>query len=147
MKPVTLTAEAAQQIEEALLPASVGCLITLERANQALATIRAARAQDHGWPHEATVKLRWAGYGPYPECIAWAKRGENGELVTAFSLIPLDESKWEVIDERYDSVEFATEEKPCSNHPDAPHGFDRNASHNAGRYVCECEGWTPEATK
>lgn len=32
----------------------------------------------------------------------------------------------------------------CSDHPDAPHGFDRNASHNEGRYVCECEGWIPE---
>ena len=36
-------------------------------------------------------------------------------------------------------------DKPCSQHPDAPHGFDRNASHNAGRYVCECEGWEPVA--
>jgi hypothetical protein len=26
---------------------------------------------------------------------------------------------------------------------DAPHGFDRNASHSADRYVCECEGWEP----
>jgi hypothetical protein len=31
----------------------------------------------------------------------------------------------------------------CSDHPDAPHGFARNASHNAGEYVCECEGRTP----
>ena len=30
---------------------------------------------------------------------------------------------------------------PCNPHPDAPHGFDRNASHSAGRYVCDCEGW------
>ena len=29
----------------------------------------------------------------------------------------------------------------CSTHPDAPHGFDRNSSHSAGRYVCECEAW------
>ena len=29
----------------------------------------------------------------------------------------------------------------CNPHPDAPHGFDRNASHNAGEYVCECGGW------
>jgi hypothetical protein len=29
----------------------------------------------------------------------------------------------------------------CKTHPDAPHGFARNASHNAGRYVCECEHW------
>lgn len=33
----------------------------------------------------------------------------------------------------------------CNQHPDAPHGFDRNASHNAGRYVCTCEGWAPDA--
>jgi hypothetical protein len=36
-----------------------------------------------------------------------------------------------------------TPEVPCKTHPDAPHGFDRNASHNANRYVCECEGWEP----
>ena len=35
------------------------------------------------------------------------------------------------------------ETPPCKTHPDAPHGFDRNASHNADRYVCECEGWKP----
>jgi hypothetical protein len=29
----------------------------------------------------------------------------------------------------------------CKTHPDAPHGFLRNASHNEGRYVCECELW------
>jgi hypothetical protein len=34
---------------------------------------------------------------------------------------------------------------PCSTHPAAPHGFDRNASHGAGRYVCDCEGFKPEA--
>ena len=33
---------------------------------------------------------------------------------------------------------------PCNPHPDAPHGFNRNASHDAGRYVCDCEGWEPE---
>jgi hypothetical protein len=36
-----------------------------------------------------------------------------------------------------------TQEVPCKTHPDAPHGFDRNASHSADRYVCECEGWEP----
>jgi len=29
----------------------------------------------------------------------------------------------------------------CSKHPNAPHGFDRNASHTEDRYVCECEVW------
>ena len=32
-------------------------------------------------------------------------------------------------------------EAKCSQHPKAPHGFDRSRSHTAGRYVCECEGW------
>ena len=31
----------------------------------------------------------------------------------------------------------------CNPHPDAPHGFDRQASHAAGREVCECESWKP----
>jgi len=35
-------------------------------------------------------------------------------------------------------------EVPCVEHPMAPHGFDRNASHNAGHYVCECQGWFNE---
>ena len=29
----------------------------------------------------------------------------------------------------------------CNPHPDAPHGFDRNGSHNEDRYVCDCEWW------
>jgi len=32
----------------------------------------------------------------------------------------------------------------CNPHPDAPHGFNRNASHSEDRYVCDCEGWEPE---
>ena len=32
----------------------------------------------------------------------------------------------------------------CKDHPDAPHGFNRDASHLAGKYVCECESWEPE---
>ena len=35
----------------------------------------------------------------------------------------------------------------CSEHPDAPHGFMRDASHSAGRYVCECEFWEPPKNK
>jgi hypothetical protein len=33
---------------------------------------------------------------------------------------------------------------PCKTDPRAPHGFLRNESHNADRYVCECEFWEPE---
>ena len=32
---------------------------------------------------------------------------------------------------------------PCKTHPDAPHGFLRNASHEADQYVCECAFWKP----
>lgn len=37
------------------------------------------------------------------------------------------------------------DEVKCSECPNASHGFDRNASHNAGRYVCECESHTCHA--
>ena len=37
----------------------------------------------------------------------------------------------------------ALEQPTCSKHPDAPHGFCRDASHSADRYVCECEEWEP----
>ena len=40
-------------------------------------------------------------------------------------------------------VQSPPTEPACSDHPDAPHGFNRNASHTAHRYVCDCEGWTP----
>lgn len=39
------------------------------------------------------------------------------------------------------ALEALLQEIQCNPHPKAPHGFLRNASHNLGRYVCECEGW------
>jgi hypothetical protein len=47
-------------------------------------------------------------------------------------------------DIKKDALTQPEEEPKCSNHPDAPHGFCRDASHSAGRYVCECEGWQLE---
>ncbi len=35
----------------------------------------------------------------------------------------------------------------CKDDPRAPHGFSRNASHSMGRYVCECEFWTPDESE
>jgi hypothetical protein len=46
--------------------------------------------------------------------------------------------------EREEQIAQSNEEVDCSDHPDAPHGFDRDRSHTLGRYVCECEGWRPE---
>ena len=37
-----------------------------------------------------------------------------------------------------------SETPTCKHSPYAPHGYNRQASHNAGRYVCDCEGWQPE---
>ena len=41
------------------------------------------------------------------------------------------------------ALEQPEQESDCNPHPDAPHGFNRDASHNLDRYVCECEGWDP----
>jgi len=40
-------------------------------------------------------------------------------------------------------VAKSDETSECKTDPRAPHGFDRNASLSADRYVCECEGWEP----
>ena len=45
------------------------------------------------------------------------------------------------------SQERVDETPKCKDDPRAPHGFDRNASHSADRYVCECEGWEPPKEK
>lgn len=52
----------------------------------------------------------------------------NGEAITAL--------RAEI--ERLEAVAPA-----CNPHPKAPHGFNRNASHSAGRSVCDCESWDP----
>ena len=43
----------------------------------------------------------------------------------------------------YAAPQPVSDEVPCSTHPDAPHGFNRNGSHSLDRYVCDCEGWVP----
>ena len=44
----------------------------------------------------------------------------------------------------HDEAPGAGDEPPCKTDPRAPHGFLRQASHSADRYVCECEFWRPE---
>lgn len=58
-----------------------------------------AEALDDYWPHGATVKLRWVGVG-YCEKNGWAKRDAEGHLISVCSGIRLDDSSWEVIQER-----------------------------------------------
>ena len=47
----------------------------------------------------------------------------------------------DTLPKQYEMPGQSTAEVPCSHHPSAPHGFNRNASHNNNRYTCECEGW------
>lgn len=46
-------------------------------------------------------------------------------------------------DTAIEALRQALEQPECNPHPDAPHGFNRDASHGLGRYVCDCEGWEP----
>lgn len=46
----------------------------------------------------------------------------------------------DLLEEAADVIDEMRKPK-CDPHPKAPHGFDRNASHNMDRYVCECESW------
>lgn len=46
-----------------------------------------------------------------------------------------------ILDNPINACKEALEKPACNPHPKAPHGFDRNASHSADRYVCDCEGW------
>jgi len=70
----------------------------------------------------------------------------------------IENAIWLEIDERFDfernlCIEVVegfdrleAKRNKCNDHPDAPHGFDRDASHAMDRYVCECESWEPDAS-
>lgn len=60
-----------------------------------------AELRDNHWPHGATVKLRWAGTA-YFEKHGWAKRDAEGHLISVCTGIRLEESMWEVVQERKD---------------------------------------------
>ena len=60
-----------------------------------------------------------------PPKDAWKYHGVDGEANKAIT-----------------ALRRVLEQQPaCNPHPKAPHGFNRNASHSADRYVCDCEGW------
>ena len=45
---------------------------------------------------------------------------------------------------QYEMPGQSDKEVPCYDHPDAPHGFNRSASHGEDCYVCDCKGWFEE---
>lgn len=95
-----------------------------------------------------------AGYA----ALGWDMASSNSEKVILFEQGPV--SLWGDDDYSIDlntgtDIEISTEEEhcrvelgggglACDTHPDAPHGFDRDASHSAGRYTSLCEAWGRE---
>lgn len=64
------------------------------------------------------------------------------EITQILELFNVDPRTIEMVQFAYD--QGAQHQPPkCNPHPKAPHGFNRNASHSADRYVCECEVWDP----
>jgi hypothetical protein len=91
-----------------------------------------------------------------PPQDAWKARGVQTKLTEAFNRLRdrLAQPEPEQVDWEGIAADQAMtiammklgsnlEEVPCKTHPDAPHGFDRNASISEDRYVCECESWEP----
>lgn len=90
--------------------------------------------------------LEHHGFNPVDlrQAIAQAEQnhsGEANEMVIDWEAIGKEQLRR--YKEKFGDFEQAEQEPKCNPHPDAPHGFARNSSHNAGRYVCECEGWEP----
>ena len=56
-------------------------------------------------------------------------------------MMKLPHAYGDTLPKQYEMPGQSTAEVPCSDHPSAPHGFNRNASHGNNRYTCECEGW------
>jgi hypothetical protein len=60
-------------------------------------------------------------------------------------IVNVDPRTIEMVQFAYDQgVKHPDPQQPkCNPHSKAPHGFMREASHQAARYVCECESWDP----
>ena len=82
------------------------------------------------------------GYGNKELLKILRLRVAEGELQKA---IEKGTKAWEDVNptQFVEELRGNTGEVPCKTHPDAPHGFDRNASLSEDRYVCECEYWEP----
>lgn len=77
----------------------------MRRAMRAAMLDGAPKAGQQGeWPNGATVKLRWVGSYRDNGTLGWAKRDEQGRLVSVVSLSLLDSNSWEVLEERAATV-------------------------------------------
>jgi hypothetical protein len=60
------------------------------------------------------------------------------EITQMLQIVNADPRTIEMVQFAYDQ---GAKQPKCNPHSKAPHGFAREASHQAGRYVCDCESW------
>jgi hypothetical protein len=67
------------------------------------------------------------------------------DITQMLQIVNVDPRTIEMVQFAYDQgAKHPDPQQPkCNPHSKAPHGFAREASHQAGRYVCECESWDP----
>lgn len=67
------------------------------------------------------------------------------DITQMLQIVSVDPRTIEMVQFAYDQgVKHPDPQQPkCNPHSKAPHGFMREASHQAARYVCECESWDP----
>ena len=122
--------------------------------------LRQALAMEEQISLEYCDRCGWRAIAPPDGCLI-CDREKEGEVTRLRQVcrnvyeiwagsegVPMPETCTEgyllhLIEQMRDEAKAGLPEVPCKTHPDAPHGFDRNGSHNADRYVCECEGWEP----
>ena len=65
------------------------------------------------------------------------------DITQMLQIVSVDPRTIEMVQFAYDQGAKHPEptQPKCNPHSKAPHGFMREASHQAARYVCECEGW------
>ena len=65
------------------------------------------------------------------------------EITQMLQIVSVDTRTIEMVQFAYDQgAKHPNPQQPkCNPHSRAPHGFAREASHQAGRYVCDCESW------
>jgi hypothetical protein len=65
------------------------------------------------------------------------------DITQMLQIVNADPRTIEMVQFAYDQgVKHPDPQQPkCNQHSKAPHGFAREASHQAGRYVCDCESW------
>ena len=77
---------------------------------------------------------------------AWDEELTRSYKETIIERLRNDDKFYDEVFSAYDNakdneIKPQPKEPQCKTHPDAPHGFCRDASHSEDRYVCECEFW------